>query len=325
LTRCSGNGPIATLKGAFVTQPRHRAARSRHRLRPRPLALAAVPVLAAATLVAALSQSDTESPNAQATPSADALDDRGSNDTGVSRSLIGGRGSVLEGLADQGRTIEKTSADTSSPTAGVAAVVTGKRYLTTDLNVWTGPGERYHLATVLSTGERVEVTGVVEGAWAQIVYEHKTRWVRAAYLSKAEPEHESDEATATSGGVTEKPCPLGTSVEAGLTPDAIRVYRSVCAQFPEVTSYGGVRADGGEHSVGRALDIMVSSSSTGDAIAEWVRANASALGASEVLWAQHIWTVERSSEGWRLFEDRGSATANHYDHVHVTVYGDSGG
>jgi hypothetical protein len=24
-------------------------------------------------------------------------------------------------------------------------------------------------------------------------------------------------------------------------------------------------------------------------------------------------------------EDRGSSTANHYDHVHVTVYGNSGG
>ena len=61
------------------------------------------------------------------------------------------------------------------------------------------------------------------------------------------------------------------------------------------------------------------------AIAEWVRANHAALGVSEVLWAQQIWTVQRSSEGWRTFEDRGSATANHYDHVHVTVYGDSGG
>jgi hypothetical protein len=30
--------------------------------------------------------------------------------------------------------------------------------------------------------------------------------------------------------------------------------------------------------------------------------------------------VQRSSEGWRWMEDRGSTTANHYDHVHVTVY-----
>ena len=75
---------------------------------------------------------------------------------------------------------------------------------------------------------------------------------------------------------------------------------------------------------GQALDIMIPSSSVGQAIANYVRANAKALGVSEVIWAQHIWTVQRASEGWRLMPDRGSTTANHYDHVHVTVYGNSG-
>jgi hypothetical protein len=291
------------------------------------LALAAAPLSVAATLVFALSLSDDEAPAGRAAPSTGTLVDRASDGPAVSRSLAGGRGALLDGLADQGKVIEETPADPSSRVRDVAAVVTGKRYLTADLNVWTGPGERYRLETVLSTGDRVKITGLVKGAWAQVVYDHRVRWVRAAYLSKAEPEPEpeSEAAGASSGGVTEKPCPLGTAVEAGLTPDAIRVYRSVCARFPEVTSYGGVRPDGGEHSVGRALDIMVPSASVGDAIAEWVRANSTALGASEVLWAQHIWTVERSGEGWRLFEDRGSLTANHYDHVHVTVYGESGG
>ena len=60
--------------------------------------------------------------------------------------------------------------------------------------------------------------------------------------------------------------------------------------------------------------------SLGDAIANYVRAHASSFGVSEVIWEQHIWSVQRSSEGWRLMEDRGSTTANHYDHVHVSVY-----
>jgi hypothetical protein len=60
--------------------------------------------------------------------------------------------------------------------------------------------------------------------------------------------------------------------------------------------------------------------SLGDSIANYVRAHASELGVSEVIWAQRIWTVQRSSEGWRQMEDRGSSTANHYDHVHVSVY-----
>jgi hypothetical protein len=55
-------------------------------------------------------------------------------------------------------------------------------------------------------------------------------------------------------------------------------------------------------------------------VANWVRANAGSLGVSEVIYAQQIWTVQRASEGWRWQPDRGSATANHYDHVHVSVY-----
>ena len=65
---------------------------------------------------------------------------------------------------------------------------------------------------------------------------------------------------------------------------------------------------------------MISSSSVGWDIANWTRANASTLGVSEVIYSQKIWTVQRSSEGWRSMSDRGSATANHYDHVHVSVY-----
>ncbi len=44
-----------------------------------------------------------------------------------------------------------------------------------------------------------------------------------------------------------------------------------------------------------------------------------------MLWSRQIWTVQRNSEGWRAMKDRGSTTANHEDHVHVTVYGNSGG
>jgi hypothetical protein len=209
-------------------------------------------------------------------------------------------------------------------------VAVGHQYLTTALNVWTGPGENYTFITVLATGTKVPVTGRVEGDWAEIVYDGQSRWVRAAYLvdempkpPEPAPEPASEPASEPSGGggggVSYAPCADGSSTEAGLTENAVRVYRAVCAQFPDVSSWGGLRSDG-EHGEGRALDIMVSSSSLGDGIADWVRANSQALGVSEVIWSQRIWTVQRGSEGWRPMEDRGSATANHYDHVHVTVY-----
>jgi resuscitation-promoting factor RpfB len=122
--------------------------------------------------------------------------------------------------------------------------------------------------------------------------------------------------------LSDAPCPSGSGVEDGLTSDTVDLYRAVCAEFPEVDTYYGLRVgDDGPHGDGRALDIMVySDSALGDAIAAWVRAHHARLDASQVIWAQRIWTVARSSEGWRWLEDRGSVTANHYDHVHVTVF-----
>ena len=55
-------------------------------------------------------------------------------------------------------------------------------------------------------------------------------------------------------------------------------------------------------------------------IAEFVRANASSLGVSYIIYSQKIWSVDRAGEGWRYMSSRGSATADHYDHVHVSVY-----
>lgn len=235
---------------------------------------------------------------------------RSDKTTDVSRSDAGGRPPIVD--------IEP---------ADPKAVDTAKMFATTDLNVWSGPGERFKLRTVLDTGSKLALTGAKSGKWTQIVYQGKFAWISSGYVAKQKPEvEEADtlDAKSSSSNVTEAPCRLGSGVEAGLTPDAIRVYRSVCAEFPQVTSYGGVRSDDGEHGTGQALDIMCSGA-TGDAIAAYVRANAAELGVSEVLWAQQIWTVQRSSEGWRTFADRGSATANHFDHVHVTVDGNSGG
>jgi hypothetical protein len=55
-------------------------------------------------------------------------------------------------------------------------------------------------------------------------------------------------------------------------------------------------------------------------VAEFVRKYYQELGVNYIIYSQRIWSVERSSEGWRAMSDRGSTTANHYDHVHVTTY-----
>ena len=53
---------------------------------------------------------------------------------------------------------------------------------------------------------------------------------------------------------------------------------------------------------------------------DFVRANYAELGVSYIIYSQQIWSVDRAGEGWRGMSDRGSTTANHYDHVHVTTY-----
>ncbi|WP_166352467.1 SH3 domain-containing protein [Phytoactinopolyspora limicola] len=226
---------------------------------------------------------------------------------------------------DDTEEVEDTPEPDDEPDEEPTAV--GQMFTVSELNVRSGPARHTTVVAVLAAGTEVEITGNTDGDWVQILHGGGTSWVNGDYLSETEPseEDEDDEAEDTpDDGISYPECSHGTSIESGLTQDAIRVYRAVCARYPDVSSYGGYRSGGGAHSQGRAVDIMVRGS-LGDSIAEWVRANHRELGVSEVIWAQRIWTVQRSSEGWRWMSDRGSDTANHYDHVHVTVYGNSGG
>ena len=66
-----------------------------------------------------------------------------------------------------------------------------------------------------------------------------------------------------------------------------------------------------------AADFMVYSNDIlGDNVAKAVIYNAARFNVEYVIWKQLIWIVGGS--GWRAMEDRGSPTANHMDHVHVS-------
>jgi hypothetical protein len=193
------------------------------------------------------------------------------------------------------------------------------KFATAPLNVWQQPREGGRRFGVLKWGTRLAVTGQRVGHWAEVLLEGHARWVNATYLAdkKPKPELAAGGGAATSG-ISTAPCPDGSATESGLVPAAVTLYRAVCAAFPQLTTYGGYDPHG-EHADGHAIDFMISDSATGQAVAEWVQAHASELGIYDVIWAQHIWTPERASEGWRSMPDRGSPTANHYDHVHVSV------
>jgi hypothetical protein len=193
--------------------------------------------------------------------------------------------------------------------------VVGKKYAKIDLNVRVDPEQKADVVGVVKSGGQISVTSAVRDGYRYISYKGKGGWVKNQYLVSKKP------AAAATGGVSTAPCKSGTKMESGLTPDAIKVHRTLCARYPQVTSFGGTRGGGGNHGSGRAVDCMISNAAVGQQMANWVRAHAKQLGVSEVIYRQHIWTVQRSSEGWRGMSDRGSATANHYDHVHVSVYG----
>jgi hypothetical protein len=83
-----------------------------------------------------------------------------------------------------------------------------------------------------------------------------------------------------------------------------------------------------EHKEGRALDWHMSAKKAKDRrqvskALRWITANhgevARRLGIMYVIWNQQIWSTYYPELGWRKMADRGSATANHKDHVHISL------
>ena len=187
----------------------------------------------------------------------------------------------------------------------------GVRYATATLDIRTSSGSDATTLTQVPAGTAVSITGVVQNGRAQIVYAGAVRWVTASLLS----------ATQVSSGT------LNTNGSSGLdalTTSAKGIVYAVRANFPQIKTMYGVRPDYlPDHPSGHAVDIMLpnytQNAALGYAIAEYMKAHASELNIKYIIFHQHIWSVARASEGWRLMADRGSDNANHMNHVHVTV------
>jgi hypothetical protein len=177
-------------------------------------------------------------------------------------------------------------------------------------DLYNMPDDTSTVIVVMPPDAKVGITGGVSGDYTQVVYADKVGWVKTKSLITGRP-------------MSTAACKSGSGVEKGLQPDTILVHRVVCALFPQITRYGG-RSGGGEHASGQAIDIMTKDVELGTSIATVMRAHAKELGVSQVIYRQHIWTVQMNGGGWRSMKDRGSPTANHMDHVHVTTYGNRG-
>ena len=137
--------------------------------------------------------------------------------------------------------------------------------------------------------------------------------------AKAESKQSSTKSTSSSTSSVPSGTGSGAYVgwcsDKGLGRNASVVCSAVRSNFG-ITSIGGFRAGAGDHGTGKAVDVMVSGS-TGDAVAQWAINHMGQLNITYVIWKQRIWLSGASS--WRSMEDRGSVTANHYDHVHISV------
>lgn len=188
----------------------------------------------------------------------------------------------------------------------------GVRVATTNLNVRVGSGATSRVVGVISKGAQVSITGVTSDGRSEILYRGSARWVATRLLALK----------TTSAGPTVPANPI----EKALTPWTIAVHRAARSTWPEIkTIYGYRNSPGSDHSQGRALDLMVPGYKTaagkklGGQVAEWAVANMQAMHIDYVIWNQHILSAQRADEGWRLMADRGGDSANHFDHVHISV------
>ncbi|WP_106399626.1 hypothetical protein [Actinocorallia populi] len=115
---------------------------------------------------------------------------------------------------------------------------------------------------------------------------------------------------------------------AGCSAHMQAVRNEVDALIGPFLAIGCARpGDPQDHGTGNASDFMLSSGgrmpgeawmAVGDRTVNYLIANYGRLGIKYIIWRQHIWN-ERVCKCWRLMENRGSITQNHFDHVHVSV------
>jgi hypothetical protein len=110
----------------------------------------------------------------------------------------------------------------------------------------------------------------------------------------------------------------GATALAGTQPWVSAAGRALMARFgiaePNVLGRAG-RAGASDHPSGLALDFMVRANTVlGNQLADYVVAHRAELHVSYVIYRQRI----NLGSGWKAMEDRGSPTANHMDHVHVS-------
>lgn len=203
-----------------------------------------------------------------------------------------------------------------APAPAAAPVATGTIYVNVgSLYVRATSAADGTVVATVYRGAALPTTGRVVGDRQEIIHNGAARWVFKPYTTTTAPA-----------------APLSTTVSLPgydrLNSNAKAVVQHVLETYPQIRTIGGYRASSSyssDHPNGRAVDIMVSNWSQqssidyGWTIARDFQANAAKYKITYIIWRQQIWNASYPERGWRWMEDRGSATANHYDHVHISV------
>jgi hypothetical protein len=125
-----------------------------------------------------------------------------------------------------------------------------------------------------------------------------------------------------STGRTDGPRSQGErGIPNGLRPNAANGAR-VVRQLGFTGTIGGLghRSGPSDHPHGNAIDVMThGDTAMGRRVAEHFRQNHDQLGVKYVIYQQQI-ASPRTGWQWRPMEDRGSPTANHMDHPHISFH-----
>jgi hypothetical protein len=117
---------------------------------------------------------------------------------------------------------------------------------------------------------------------------------------------------------------IGNTMTARMRTVLLEIDRKF-GPFPAIGCYRA--GDPQDHGSGRACDFMESTGGAlpsagatahGTSVAQYAISNASRLGIKYIIWRQRIYDLR--NPGWRAMEDRGGITANHFDHVHISVF-----
>ena len=163
--------------------------------------------------------------------------------------------------------------------------------------------------------------------------EAKAKQAADAKLKQEAEAKAKQEAEAKQGTTVAKGLPPVTAAELddpamnGLTDHAKKMKVALAKKFG-ITSFSMFRAGdddgtGHGHNTGMSVDFMVPvGSAQGDQLAEYLTKNMNELGVYYIIWKQRFYMPQYNiydpANTWNLMPDCGGATANHYDHVHVS-------